>query len=179
MERTEVVATNSIRVVAIASVVVLTFGEAHAARVKFRVGSGLASVGRSIKTYPSTTLSPARLKDCVDREDSIGKIEDSRTFLHAEIERSQDELKKEKLQLDYISNIIDQRKPSAVKEFNRNVELFNIKREKFNNAVMQFNAGSASFKRDVDKFNEDCAGKLYYNDDLIAARQELGLPIND
>ncbi|MBN9314154.1 MAG: hypothetical protein J0I99_00280 [Devosia sp.] len=172
-------AARSICLVAIASTVVFTIGESHAARMKFRVGSGLASVGRSIKTYPSTTLSPARLKDCVERENNIGKIEDSRTLIHAEIERKQDELKKEKSQLEYIAIIIDERKAASVREFNKKVDLFNSKREKLNEAMSVFNAGSVSFKREVDKFNEECAGKLYYKDDLIAARQELGLPVHD
>jgi hypothetical protein len=165
--------------VAVASMAVFVIAEAQAARVKFRVGSGLSSVGRAIKTYPSTTLNPTRLKDCVDRENKLSKIEDSRSLLYAEIAKQRDELEKEKLQLDYIASIIDQRKKAAVADFNKRVDSFNQKKDKLNISMTNFNSGSIDFNRNVAKFNEECAGKLYYKDDLISARQELGLSITD
>lgn len=173
------VGNKSIRLAVIASLAIFTLGEAQAARLKFKVGSGLSSVGRSIKTYPSTTLSPARLKDCVEREHNIGKVEDSRKLIHSLIEQKQNELIKEQSHIEFISLSIDERKKSAVQEFNKKVDLFNIERKKLNESIKVFNEGRASFEKQIDKFNNECAGKQYYKDDLLAARKELGLPLND
>lgn len=142
---------------------------------RFRLGSAVRWAKQGPKPYTADVLSPVQLKACLKAERSLDAN-------GADLDRRADQIRKDQLKIQVQGALIETSKAQVDRYSKRSVDEFNAlvtdhnARLKANvAAVTEYDSAVTARKADSDRFNTDCRGKRYYEDDLVTARNELGI----
>ncbi len=89
--------------------------------------------------------------------------------MQTDLERLYDRLEMEGRQVDQYSQ-------ASVDAYNASVSRYELARGEFNDAVDRHNTALKEFNSAVSSYNAACADRLYYEDDMAAARTAVGIP---
>lgn len=146
----------------------------------FKAGRGIKTVN-NIKQYNENTLTISQLSSCLELEDRIENSEIDIANSEKTVNRNAKSLGSIESEISNLDEFLRERQELT---FNNQFEVddFNEKVEKYNKIISRYNHDVEEYKKiekehnsKVDKHNDvvqrfenSCAGKLYYLDDLAA-----------
>ena len=154
--------------------------------------SSLLKLGRGaiatngIKRYNSDTLNVEQLRSCMILEQTIDSSESKLSSKQSPIETQEQKLKKLDHEMSTLKAYLDGNQ-NAEFSSQQQVDEFNLKVERYNQFISDYNRMLESYKaltsnynsmldhhnKLEDNFNIICAGKSYYEDDLVTAKAGL------
>lgn len=142
---------------------------------RFRIGSGVRILNGAIKNYGPDTLSASQLKDCLIFERSLERTDAGLKARHEKISLAQRANSLSKAAIEVARSQVDQFSQNSVDNFNVQVTEYNAAAQATSKAAAAYNVEVERGKANVSRFNRECGGKSYFEDDLLAARAELGV----
>ncbi len=159
--------------------------------VDARKGLGsLFKVGRAVKAidgakiYGSGTLTVEQLAACLLSEQEIHVSDETLNFDRGLIDEKEVNLKSMEGDILYLKRYLESNKDLEL-TIQQQVDIFNAKADSYNGLISAYNSEVGSLRRLesgynssvqehnslVNHFQSDCAGKLYYEDDFVAAHR--------
>jgi len=131
---------------------------------KVRMGPGLA---RGTKNA-GPTLSAADLRDCMRRQDAINAASDALGKRGASMKEASIWIDTRETELKRLKPQLDTSNREAVDDYKKRVGELKKAVEEFNAKVDPYHADAKDLDAKVDAFNDTCAVKAYYEDDMRA-----------
>jgi predicted nuclease with TOPRIM domain len=151
----------------------------------FKVGAGARAL-KGIKNYNINTLTVEQLKACLIQEKNIDSSEQELNIKANPLDEKKAVLNRLEKEITYLENYLDLNQhrsfitQTQVDEFNLKVESYNALVEKYNIEISAYKALEIQYNKLVGSHNDlismfdlNCAGKRYYEDDLVAAKLML------
>ena len=151
----------------------------------FKLGRG-AKVANSAKHYSSNTLTVEQLKACLLLEQKVDSSEKNLNTKKKIIGNQEKKIKQLEHEVSSLKSYLGLNKNSnfytqeQVDSFNRKVERYNQMISQHNNEFKTYKKIEAGYNSTiarhnpiVSSFQSSCAGKRYYEDDLIAAKSSV------
>lgn len=146
---------------------------------RFRVGGGIRSVGHAgqaiAKSYTSNHLTIDQLTACLGTERKLEKLSTELDLRKQLLTSAQETIQREKAALEQAQLRVDRYSQRSIDGFNAMVEKFNARITSNRETVAAYNRDVETQKAQASRFNSDCGGKLYYEDDLALAQTRLGI----
>ncbi len=148
----------------------------------FKVGRGASAIN-GVKNYDFNTLTSEQLGRCLDLESNIEFSEqnltnkalplNSQEKLLSSLESDMTSLERY-LKLNQNSTFYTQAEVDAfnrkVEEYNQLISVYNTELKKYRGLEVPYNREINTHNAKVEKFKLECAGKRYYEDDLLAIK---------
>jgi hypothetical protein len=141
---------------------------ALARRIRINLGRGIARGGR--KTYGPGTMTQSELEECLITEGQLDELETTIERSEANIGSTELKLKSQKIGLEARQRTLNRYSQAEVASFNRSVDAYEGARLDFNENVKSHNALVQQSRDLASRFNQRCANKSYYEDDMDAAK---------
>lgn len=145
---------------------------AYARRFRMPRGGGLRG-GR--KTYGEKHLTQDKLERCLLQGSDLNRSEASLAESEARVIRMQAEFEELHERLEAEGRRVDKYSQASIDAYNVSVARYEAARHEFNAAVDLHNGSLNSFNAAVSQYNAACADRLYYEDDMEAARAAVGV----
>lgn len=158
---------------AIALAVLGTSTPAQARRFRLPIGAGLRAARKS---YGVSHLTQAQLEQCLVQGKDLDAMEGSTSQGEARLGKMQLDLESLYERLEVEGRQVDQYSQTSVDAYNVSVSRYELARGQFNDAVDRHNTTLQDFNSAVSNYNAACADRLYYEDDMAAARTAVGVP---
>lgn len=162
----------------------ITYSHDVAAKKRFRLGAGIK--GATSKTYDANTLSVQDLMTCINTQNALDKSERSIVELKAPLDDLTSTIEEYDSQLEALSDLIENTDTSAlvtdrhINEYNQQIDNYNQLLERRNSVFDEYSTSHEGFNEKVDKhnnlndrFSTYCAGKRYYEDDMVTAKSTI------
>lgn len=159
--------------VAFAACIWLKSTEAQARGLKLRFGRSILRGSRN-KTYTPNVLTQKQLEECLRNEAELGEQFRSEGDSELLIEQQREELQALQQNLELRRATLNRYSDDDVDRYNNDIAHYERLRKGFNERVGDHNQIVERANRYVSNFNLNCAGKQYYEDDMIAAKAVLG-----
>lgn len=135
--------------------------------------SGTAEV---IKTYDAQTMRPEDIRKCLERGEKLNQQEKAKDDYSltvqqylGKITKLGEGLKRQRLEIDNTD-------PDAVKKYNDRIQEHASMIDRYNTRMVpQLVSRQEQLAKDVARYNKQCSGKKYFEDDWVAAVKELGI----
>ena len=151
----------------------------------FNLGRGAKAVN-GVKHYNSGTLTVEQLRACLRLEQKVDGSEFDLSSKQSPIEIQEQKLKsleremsnlKAYLDVDQNAKFYTQQQVdefnSKVERYNQFISAYNIELEHYKTLGANYNRAIGQHNKLVNDFQVSCAGKRYYEDDLISAKSGL------
>lgn len=155
------------------------------ARRGIKFGGGSRAID-GIKRYGADTLTVSQLKDCLKLE---AKFDATAEKINAEqpgLDERKNELKEISAKISELREFLESNKDAEFTSQGQ-VDAYNAKARTFNQLIDEYNKKLDTYKVDeenhnvkidthnevVNQFQSECAGKRYYEDDMVAAKGSL------
>lgn len=151
----------------------------------FKLGRGAKAINGA-KHYNSGTLTVAQLKACLMLEQKIESSEIDLSSKQSPVVRQEQKIEKIEREISTLKRYLDLNQKTTfytqqqVDDFNRKVEryneflpAYNRELEAYKNLETIYNGAVGRHNKMVNEFQVSCAGKRYYEDDLLSAKSAL------
>jgi len=159
--------------IAVSAIAIQSPAQARGLRLPF--GAALRGLRGAGKTYGANHLTQAQLEQCLlegkeldAKEVGLKRNDTQLSAMQSEVDWQFNRLKAEE-------RLVDQYSQESVDAFNASISQYEYVQRDFNVAVNRHNAALNEFNAAVSKYNSKCADRLYYEDDMIAAREAVGI----
>lgn len=126
------------------------------------------------KVYSANTLNQFQIEKCLRWERDSDVISDQVEESERSLSALESELKDLKARIGAERATINRYSQTSIDQFNRIIDNYEAKRAVFNSLVDGHNVIVRKANDLGGDFNRECSGKLYYEDDMAAARQAVG-----
>lgn len=148
----------------------------------FKLGRGAKALNGA-KHYSSNTLTVEQLRACLLLEQKVDASEKQLNTEQNPIEKQERKIKQLEYEVSSLKSYLELNKNSSFYA-QEQVDSFNQKVERYNQLISQYNKEFETYKKMeagynsivashnsiISSFQSSCAGKRYYEDDLIAAK---------
>lgn len=167
--------TTKMLVVLAASLSIPCIEYAHAKGLKLRFGS---AIGRGLshsgpRSYGPDVLTTDQLVICMRIEKDVNEGSEKADSVSAALTSEKQALDESFASLEKQRLTLNRQSQIAVDMFNRGVDEFQARSAAFNEKLPDYNAMITTLNAAVDKFNNSCTEKKYYESDMEAARNIL------
>lgn len=146
---------------------------------RFRAGGGIRSIGAGgqaiAKSYTGNHLTVDQLTTCLGAERKLEKLGADLDGRNQGLTSAQEAIQREKAAIEQAQLRVDRYSQRSIDGFNAMVEKFNARIASNRETVAAYNRDVETQKAQASRFNSDCGGKLYYEDDLGLALTRLGI----
>ncbi len=151
----------------------------------FKLGRGAKSLNGA-KHYNYNTLTVEQLRACLLLEQKVDTSERQLNTAQDPIENQEKKVKQLEHEVSSLKNYLEiNTNPSfytqeqvdsfnrKVERYNQSISQYNKKLETYKKMEAGYNSSVASHNAIVNSFQSDCAGKRYYEDDLVTAKSTV------
>lgn len=163
------------RLLILGALTVAAIGTTPAQARRFRLPRGAGLRGAN-KTYGVNHLTQTQLEQCLVEGRDLDSAEATLAENEAQLSKMQTDLEQLYDRVDAEGRGVDQYSQASVDAYNASVARYETARFEFNAAVDQYNGTLQQFNSAVNDYNISCADRLYYEDDMAAARVAVGVP---
>lgn len=129
-----------------------------------------------IKVYDENTLKPSDITKCLKTDQSIIRQESQLADYEKTLLDFKTEIEELAADLDKRRKQIDGSDPKAVDAYNRRVDRHRAMIERYNEKFLPTLAERRSkLNTSIDQYNNGCADKSYFEEDWLAAVEEMGI----
>ena len=129
-----------------------------------------------VKTYDAQTMRPEDIRKCLERSQKLNQQEQAKDDYRATVQQYLGKITKLGENLKRQRLEIDNTNPDAVKKYNDRIQEHANMIDRYNTRMVpQLVSRQDQLAKDVARYNKQCSGKKYFEDDWVAAVKELGI----
>lgn len=135
-----------------------------------------AGAAEVIKTYDAQTMRPEDIRKCLERSQKLNQQEQAKDDYRSTVQQYLEKITKLGEGLKRQRLEIDNTDPDAVKKYNDRIQEHASMIDRYNTRMApQLVSRQEQLAKDVARYNKQCSGKKYFEDDWVAAVKELGI----
>ncbi|HHC6584655.1 TPA: hypothetical protein ACN36A_004447 [Vibrio parahaemolyticus] len=148
----------------------------------FKAGRGASAIN-GVKNYNFNTLTVAQLKQCLELESKIEASEQDLSNNSSPLNAQEQRLSSLEVDMNSLDRYLKLNQNSTfytqaevdafnrkVEKYNRLISVYNSELEEYRSLEERYNRAVSSHNTKIEKFKHECAGKRYYEDDLLAIK---------
>lgn len=151
----------------------------------FKLSQGVKAINGA-KHYSYNTLTVKQLSACISLEKRVFDSENKLNTEQLSVRKQEGKLKQSNYEISSLKNYLEVNKNiTFYTQFQ--VDSFNLKVERYNSLISEYNTYLEAYRKMettfnsmvknhnhiVNNFQADCAGKQFYEDDLVAAKSRI------